>query len=362
EKDEGKGEEDAGGEKKGDGEEPGAEEKGGGEKPAEDSGSEKADPEKEEPENPPVKVKPYEDPDVQKEIEKKLSEKAARDYLEALLRRISETVKRLEMGIRKNPQLRRNPDPSLRSEIDFERIARKVAEDREWTRPYYHYRPRTFRETRFLSREEMRDALGAIGPRIADKAWELGRLTTSDVIAVPGGYVVFRTLEDQPEKVLPLEEIREKVLEDYRLEKALERAQEKAKEIEKRMRASSFDAVAREETLKVQETVFFRSGDGTIPGDGEHPPVGEAPNFIAAAFSPDLQGVSRPVTERDMGSVFLLHVVQKLDPSPAEMSAQDRRQFVDESRRNLWNEVNKRWGEDFKKTFKVVDYTRDRPR
>ncbi|MHC4781385.1 MAG: peptidyl-prolyl cis-trans isomerase [Planctomycetota bacterium] len=327
-----------------------------------DTDEKDADEKDEEKKAPPVRYKPFKDAAVQEEIEKRLSERKARDFVEQLLGRVAGTLKRLEESIRADRVAYPNVDDALKKQIDFARMMKNIANSKDWMGSYIGYRIRSVHDDAYYSRDEIREAYGPVGPRIADKAWELRMLQTSDVIPVPGGFVVFRVFEFSPEYVRNFDQIRDRVLEDYRLQASMDRAHERAKKVAEQMKGSTFDAVAREENLKVLRTAFFRSTARTISGDGERPPVGEAPKFIAAAFLPQAKTLSGPVLERELGSVFVLRAVDERYPSPAEMPEAERKRFVDEERREVWNEVNKAWGDEFKKHHDIKDRTRDRGR
>ncbi|GEM_PF-2623703 len=302
----------------------------------------------------------YASEEVQAEIQKRLSERKARDFLDRLFHRISAAVKRTEESIRRDPSTFQDPRESLRTEIRYARFAENVAEDPDWIAPYMGYELETYRTEKAYAREEMREALGAVGPRIADKAWELRALTTSDPIPIPGGTAIFRVLEVVPATVPPLETIEDEVLEDLRLSRALDAALARAREVRQKMLASSFEAAAREANLEVRKTVYFKAGDASVPGDGEHPPLGEVPNVITAAFSMGTQDVSRPVMERNAGAVFLLEVVDRKYPDPSEMPDAELERLLEKERQKVWEDVNAPWGDDFRGHHEIEDLTRGR--
>ncbi|MHC4600287.1 MAG: peptidylprolyl isomerase [Planctomycetota bacterium] len=312
--------------------------------------------EKKEPE--PVKVLPFKD--VRDTINERLTEQKAQDYLSNLMGKLVGRIRGLERGIREDPGTFRDRFQALRTEIDLVSIRRNLAASDDWTRPYKGFRVGLVQDDRFLSREELRGAFGVVGPRIADAVFSAQRLQISDVTSVPGGFISFRVVDERHPITKPFEEIQDQVRDDYFLGKGLERALEKAKEVRGKMTSSSFEEAVREANLKTRETGFFGSRDAEVPGTGDHPAVGAAKNFIAAAFSVETEPVSRPVQERELGSVFLLKVLKRKKPGPAEMKAVDRDRLLEQERKGSWAEVNRPWGEQFKKNHEIIDKTRDR--
>ncbi|MHC4780035.1 MAG: SurA N-terminal domain-containing protein [Planctomycetota bacterium] len=305
-----------------------------------------------------VKYVPFEK--AKDKIEKLLKEQMAQEYLSTLMGRLVDTVRRLEAGVRENREDFPDPNEGLRTQIDFDKISRNVAATREWTKPYTGFRVGVVREERFLSKEEMVEALGKIGKKISEESFHPGILTIGNVIPVTGGFVAVRVVAEKLPYVEKIENIEAKVTEEFLLDRALERAFEKAGKVRGKMMTSSFDEVARIDNLKVLETGFFRISDKEVPGTGDFPPVGEAPFFVGAAFSVETEQIRRPVREESLKAVFLIREIEKKLPSPAEMKKQQREDLIDKERKTAWEEVNRPWGDEFRKHHEIKDKTRDR--
>ncbi|NOX97954.1 MAG: hypothetical protein GXO98_07865 [Nitrospirae bacterium] len=153
------------------------------------------------------------------------------------------------------------------------------------------------KETGFFARGE---AIKDIGwaPDFVEEAFSLEKDEVSSAVQTPKGYAIFIVKEKSAAHLPRLEEVKAKVEEKVRYEKAKALARTKALECLRKLKeGNSFEETAKEFSLKVKDSGLFTQG-GYIEGIGLSSP------FATAAFSLQ-QGKISPVVEVSLGFVIL---------------------------------------------------------
>ena len=142
------------------------------------------------------------------------------------------------------------------------------------------------------------------------------------------GYVALSLKTVVPAHQATLEEVRDKIIADLKLEKAVEQARSKADELVKRVKAGEkFDIAARALGLE-PKTSELLARDGSIPGAASG-------KQLSAAFHLNAGGVGAPLI---LGQNWLVYrVAQKQEPNPADFEKQKREltESVLQSKRDL---------------------------
>jgi peptidyl-prolyl cis-trans isomerase D len=179
------------------------------------------------------------------------------------------------------------------------------------------------------------DAVEGIG-RVADASTAIFGLAPAGVsaaIKVPEGYAIFRLLETEPSKLLPLAEVRPQVVQAVRREKAREAAEAKAKELAEVLRKGEAPrAVAAQAGMVAGETAPFSKA---APLGGADQEVGQA--IGATALALPLNGVGGP-TPGPKG-FYVVKVVARDLPDAAQFEAarkETERQLLDSKRSQIW--------------------------
>jgi peptidyl-prolyl cis-trans isomerase D len=164
-------------------------------------------------------------------------------------------------------------------------------------------------------------------PAISAAAFGLDKGEVSDAIRTPQGQV-FITVTDVQASYLPkLDEVKDKVREDLKQQKAGEAARQKAADVLPALRsASNFTAAAKGAGLEAKTTELVARGSAL-------PDVGASAAIDAAAFELPVGGVSDPILA-DSGAA-IVKVVERKDVTPAEIAAgRDtlRQELLDQAR------------------------------
>jgi peptidyl-prolyl cis-trans isomerase D len=190
----------------------------------------------------------------------------------------------------------------------------------------------TIREIGPLART---DAVEGIG-RVADASTAIFGLAPAGVsaaIKVPEGYAIFRLLETDASKLLPLAEVRPQVVQAVRREKAREAAEAKGKELAEALRkGESPRAVAALAGVVTGETAPFSKAEPLSGADQE---LGQAVGAIALDLP--VNGVGGPT--RGPKGVYVVKVVARELPDAAQFEAarkETERQLLDTKRSQVW--------------------------
>jgi peptidyl-prolyl cis-trans isomerase D len=177
------------------------------------------------------------------------------------------------------------------------------------------------------------DAVEGIG-RVAEATTAIFNLATGGVSAavkIPDGYVVFRLLEKEEPKLLPLAEVRGQATQAVRRAKAQEAAQAKAKQLAEALRAGQEPkSLAQKDVVTFGETDAFSRAVSLADKD-----VGPA----VASLALDLPegGVGGPVTGPK--GLYVVKVVSRERPDPAGFAgarSDMERQLLDQKRVQAW--------------------------
>ncbi len=126
-------------------------------------------------------------------------------------------------------------------------------------------------ETDYFTRSDPPQIL-ADDPQFLSKCFELNRGELSSLIKGQSGYGIFFAEDLKNPEIPSLEEVRERVLADYKKEKSMELAEKSAAEILAQLRAGKdFAVVAPEHGLELLQTGFLskreRNGKSDFPGE-----------------------------------------------------------------------------------------------
>jgi peptidyl-prolyl cis-trans isomerase D len=179
------------------------------------------------------------------------------------------------------------------------------------------------------------DAVEGIG-RVADATTAIFGLAPAGVsaaIKVPEGYAIFRLLETEAAKLLPLAEVRPQAVQAVRREKAREAAEAKAKELAEALRKGEAPrAVAAQAGMVAGETVPFSKAE---PLGGADLEIGQA--IGATALDLPVNGVGGPA--RGPKGFYVVKVVARDLPDAAQFEAarkETERQLLDSKRSQIW--------------------------
>jgi peptidyl-prolyl cis-trans isomerase D len=163
---------------------------------------------------------------------------------------------------------------------------------------------------------------------VKDAIFRLREGELSLPIRTDRGYVVVLLKQSLPAHLGTFEEVRDKVLTEFKKEKSTELARSKAEELSKRIKSGEkFDAAAKALGLEPKASdSIARSGSISGAASGKQ---------LSAAFGLKMGDVGAPM---NLGQNWLVYrVAEKTEPNPAEFEAQKKQltQEVLESKRNL---------------------------
>jgi peptidyl-prolyl cis-trans isomerase D len=178
------------------------------------------------------------------------------------------------------------------------------------------------------------DAVEGIG-RVAEATTAIFALPPGGVSApvkVPEGYVVFRLLEKEEPKVLPLAEVRPQAAQAVRRQKAQEAAQTRAKQLADALRAGE------------DPRSLAKRGDGV--GFGETGPFSRTEPMADKEVAPAIGPLALGLPEGGVGGpvagpkgLYVVKVVGREPPNPAEFETARReteRQLLEQKRGQTW--------------------------
>jgi peptidyl-prolyl cis-trans isomerase D len=187
-------------------------------------------------------------------------------------------------------------------------------------------------ETPFFGRQDTLAQLGG-SREIRRMAFELPIGEISPPVRLGNGYAFFKVLEERPPHVPDLEEVKTRVQEDLRREKAMAKALEQATALKAKLeKARNPQSVIEAEGLELKQTETFYRGT-------QLPEVGRSPAVQEAAFSNEPgSGFSIPLPGN--AGYVLLRVLSRSGYSEAEYAAK-RDEFIEtllqEKRQALWS-------------------------
>ena len=166
--------------------------------------------------------------------------------------------------------------------------------------------------TEYVSRT---DALPGIGssPQFMEAAFSQTAKSPPDMFQVPQGYVVYQVLDVKPPATPTFEEIRSRVEEEFKNQRANELLSQKTQELSDRAKAEHDLKKAAKElgaTLKTSELV---------DPNGQMPDLGSMSGPASAAFALKPGEISGPINSGANGAV--LQIQEKQQPSDADFTA-----------------------------------------
>jgi len=166
--------------------------------------------------------------------------------------------------------------------------------------------------TDFVSRT---DSLPGIGnaPQFMEAAFAQTAKSAPDMIQVPQGFVIYQVLDIKPPATPTFEEIRSRVEEEFKNQRATELLGQKTQELADRAKAEhDLKKVAKElgATVKTSDLV---------DPNGQVPDIGSMTGPASAAFSLKQGEISGPINSGSNGAV--LQVLEKQQPSDTDFAA-----------------------------------------
>lgn len=187
-------------------------------------------------------------------------------------------------------------------------------------------------------------------PRIVNFAFNNKTGSVSYGIETPSSVYFVKVIEETPERVKPLEEVRSRLVDELRREHAAAAARAKADAVRRDMLASGFEAGAKAHGLVVKVTPAFKQGD-QIPEIGTNTAFAVACRYLAP------NAVSPPIEMP--GRFFIASVIERSAPDLAAYS-EARKTIVDEMRNESASRFVANWYQEIRDKAKVVDL-RDKP-
>src|SRR5205085_5585197 len=165
--------------------------------------------------------------------------------------------------------------------------------------------------TDFVSRT---DSLPGIGnaPHFMEAAFAQTAKSAPDMIQVPQGFVIYQVLDIKPPATPTFEEIRSRVEEEFKNQRATELLGQKTQELADRAKAEhDLKKVAKElgATVKTSDLV---------DPNGQVPDIGSMTGPASAAFSLKQGEISGPINSGSNGAV--LQVLEKQQPSDTDFA------------------------------------------
>ena len=183
-------------------------------------------------------------------------------------------------------------------------------------------------------------------PRIVSFAFNYKVGDVSSSIEGESTIYFVKILEEIPERVKPLEEVRQQLVAEIRSDRQRDAAAATAESIRKEiLSGADFAAAARSHGLAAKETPLFKIHDA-IPGIGTNAPFSAACKYLqTGAVSPPIAGEGR---------VFLIKLVQKTEPDMAKY-ADERTKIMDELRNELATRFVSNWYQGIREKAQVLD-------
>ncbi len=173
----------------------------------------------------------------------------------------------------------------------------------------------------WVSQSEILPGLEGADPPVMQKIFALGEKEVSDVLETPKGFLVLEVTGKQEPQVPPFAKVKDRVVQDYKKEKASELTNMKAVElIAAAKNAGSLEQVAKEKKFEVKKSGWFSRRDP----DKELMPLRQGTGFNTLF---ELEG-SRPFTDAPlpMGNRFV--VVQLLGKKAVEEGLEKERDSI----------------------------------
>jgi len=172
----------------------------------------------------------------------------------------------------------------------------------------------------FFSRRDMVPGLGP-APQFMDAVFAATDKSPPDVVSVSQGFAVFQLLAVKPQSTPTFEEIRTKVEDEFKNERASLLLSQKTEELSDRAKAAhDLKKAAKELGASVKTSDF-------VAPDGQVPDIGSMTGQAAVAFTLKPGEISGPITSGNNGVVIAL--LESQPPSDADFAA--KRDQIQES-------------------------------
>lgn len=174
-------------------------------------------------------------------------------------------------------------------------------------------------------------------PQLIESIWDMELNTISNPLRIGEKWVIVSPVEEKPSQIPELSNVKERIVNLLKTQKAkelaLEEAEKNTKEIEERMSQKiPFTIAAKSLGLKVIKTKPFIS-TGTIPK------LGQAEEFSQAAFSIKLRDIAGPVKISGGIAILSLREIQHIDEEKWESEkAQFRKTYLEEKKTKFLND------------------------
>jgi peptidyl-prolyl cis-trans isomerase D len=166
--------------------------------------------------------------------------------------------------------------------------------------------------TDFVSRTDSLPGIGS-SPQFTEAAFAQTAKSAPDMIQIPQGYVIYQVLDVQPPATPTFEEIRSRVEEEFKNQRANELLSQKTQELADRAKAEHDLKKAAKElgaTLKTSDLV---------DPNGQVPDIGSMTGPASQAFALKQGEISGPIMGSGNGSV--LQILEKQQPSETDFTA-----------------------------------------
>jgi len=183
-------------------------------------------------------------------------------------------------------------------------------------------------------------------PRVVNFAFTNGVGKISDLMETQKYMYMAKVTGINAERVMPMEEVRDRLVSMIRKDRSEEMTLEKAGEIRaSAVTGGDLEAAAHSFELEVAETPPF-TVDQSIPG------IGTGTAFASAAYELPTGKVSPPI--RGNSEYFIILVTDRKPGTPSELTAQ-RQQILQQLRQEASSRFLALWYDDLRKKAKVVD-------
>jgi peptidyl-prolyl cis-trans isomerase D len=166
--------------------------------------------------------------------------------------------------------------------------------------------------TDFVSRT---DSLPGIGnsPQFMEAAFAQSAKSAPDMIQIPQGFVIYQVLDIKPPATPTFDEIRSRVEEEFKNQRATELLGQKTQELADRAKAEHDLKKAAKELGATVKT------SDLVDPNGQVPDIGSMTGPASAAFSLKQGEISGPINSGSNGAV--LQVIEKQQPSDTDFAA-----------------------------------------
>jgi len=203
--------------------------------------------------------------------------------------------------------------------------------------------PEPFTESPFIKE------IGYI-PQITDFAFKYKPGKISAPIETEDAIYIVKVLEVLPAKQLPLEDVKQTLVEKIRRERMKKKAEAIAKQIrDKLLGGESFESVAKEFGLEAKETPPFTM-------EGNIPEIGANTGFARACYLLKLNEISPPIM--DSNNYYIIKVVEKKKPDMENYESK-KNEILTQLQKEKASHFLAGWYDQIRKSAKVEDL-RDR--